>query len=260
MEGALLKYATAQLLTRIEDDGKEHYIFFAPEGIEPEFCFDKTTLKRGKELYTPTPGFESTFSLTSREGKKVLVTTLTREQALNLVKLDNKLLITSATVLPEEEQCTLLSLGENKIDYILYPSKQGWKQQSIEVEAVSPVADWKRIGSRRMTLRVDQSDKPQVHEYFLRVHYTGDVAMAFIDGSIVLDHFYYGAPWTIGLKRFRSQLEQHEMNFYIRPLPEDAPYLNDLPVDAIPDFSKEGANCIIKAVELIPEYKVLLKQ
>lgn len=258
MNGALLKYATAQLLTRIDDNGKEHYIFCAPEGLQPEYRFDKTTLKSGKEYYKPVPGVKSTFTVTSKEGKKVMITTLTREQALNLVKLDNRVLITKATVLPEEGRCTLLSMGENKIDYILYPSKHGWKQQTIEVEEVQPIMEWKKMGSRRMVVHVEQPDYPQVHEYFLNIHYTGDVAMAFMNGYLELDHFYYGAPWSIGLKRFRSQLEKYDMNFYIRPMRKDAPYLNDLPAHAIPDFNKKGENCVFRKVEVVPEYKAIL--
>lgn len=258
MDGILLKYATAQLLTRIDDNGKEHYIFCAPDGLEPEYRFDKTTLKAGKEYYKPIPGVKSTFTVTSKQGKKVMITTMTREQALNLVKLDNRVLITKATVLPEEGRCTLLSLGENKIDYIVYPSKYGWKQQTIEVEKVQPIMEWKKVGNRRMVVHVEQPDYPQVHEYFLNIHYTGDVAMAFMNGYLELDHFYYGAPWTIGLKRFRSQLDKHDMNFYIRPLRKNAPYLNDLPAHAIPDFSKKGENCIFRKVEVIPEYKAIL--
>ena len=81
MEDAVLKYATAQLLTKIEDNGKEHYFFFAPEGFTPEYSFDKATLKSGKSFYAPIPGVKSTFSITTKNGKKVMVTTLTREQA-----------------------------------------------------------------------------------------------------------------------------------------------------------------------------------
>lgn len=79
-----------------------------------------------------------------------------REQALNTMKVNNRILITRATVLPEKDKCTLLSLGENRIDYILYPSRAGWKQQTIEVDPVSVVADWKKVGARRMTVHIDQ--------------------------------------------------------------------------------------------------------
>lgn len=259
MEDAVLKYATAQLLTRLDDGGKPHYIFFAPEGFLPEYRFDKATLKSGKQVYKPVPGTKSTFSVTTKQGKKILITTLTREQALQAVKIDDRILITKATVMPEKHQCTLLSMGSNQIEYILYPSKQGWKEQTITVEPVSPVMEWKKVGSRRINVHVEQTSKPQVNEYFLRIHYVGDVAMAFINGSMELDHFYYGEPWTIGLKRFREKMENHDMNFYIRPLRKDAPYMQDLPHYAIPDFSRKGANCEIKHVEIIPEYKAVLK-
>ena len=77
-----------------------------------------------------------------------------------------------------------------------------------------------------------------MQEYFLRLNYTGDVAMAFMNGTLVLDHFYHGAPWTIGLKRFSQQMKKEDLSFYFRPLRSDAPFLIDLPKEAIPDFSK----------------------
>ena len=82
--------------------------------------------------------------------------------------------------------------------------------------------------------------------------------MAFINGSMVLDHFYYGAPWTIGLRRFRHELKEHDMNFYFRPLRKESPFLIDLPNAAIPDFTQRNANCQVKQVEVIPEYKVVI--
>lgn len=40
-----------------------------------------------------------------------------------------------------------------------------------------------------MTVHVEQPSLPQVNEYFLRIHYVGDVAMAFMNDSMILDHF-----------------------------------------------------------------------
>jgi beta-galactosidase len=42
--GALLKYSTAQLLTRIGSGGDSVYVFFALPGIAPEFAFDAGTV------------------------------------------------------------------------------------------------------------------------------------------------------------------------------------------------------------------------
>ena len=44
--------------------------FFAPEGFTPEYSFDKATLKSGKSFYAPIPGMKSTFSITTKNGKK----------------------------------------------------------------------------------------------------------------------------------------------------------------------------------------------
>lgn len=258
MEGALLKYSTTQLLAKVEEKNAVHYFFFAPEGLRTEYSFDKSTLSSSKEFYTPKPGLKSTFSITVKNGKTLKITTLTRQQALNTTKVNNHILITEATVLPEKEQCTLLSLGKTQISYALYTANKGWKEETIEVQPVDVKADWKKVGTRRMTVKIDQPDVPQVNDYFLRVNYVADVAMAFIGGYLVLDHYYYGIPWTIGLRRFKNELKNEYLSFYFRPLRKDAPFIGDLPVEAIPDFSQKDADCLVRSVDVIPEYKAIV--
>ena len=258
MEGALLKYSTTQLLAKVEEKNAVHYFFFAPEGLRTEYSFDKSTLSSGKEFYTPKPGLKSTFSITVKNGKTLKITTLTRQQALNTTKVNNHILITEATVLPEKEQCTLLSLGKTQISYALYTANKGWKEETIEVQPVDVKADWKKVGTRRMTVKIDQPDVPQVNDYFLRVNYVADVAMAFIGGYLVLDHYYYGIPWTIGLRRFKNELKNEYLSFYFRPLRKDDPFIGDLPVEAIPDFSQKDADCLVRSVDVIPEYKAIV--
>lgn len=263
MNGALLKYATAQLLMKIDDNSVEHYFFFAPEGMASEYLFDKATVK-GKALYKPVAGFKSTFALKTATGKTVRVTTLTRQQALNALKVNGRLLIADATVLPREDGADLLCLGRNTVDYIVYPSRQGFKSQTATVEAITPQFDVKQAGPRRFSLTAhltvggDLPSPTQVQEYFLRIHYVGDVAMAFMKGQLVQDEFYHGEPWTIGLKRYYNDLKTDPMTFYVRPLRADVPFLRDLPREAIPDFTN-GPVVDIKKVEIIPEYRLHIK-
>ena len=261
MEGALLKYATAQPLMKINDGGMAHYFFFTPEGMTTEYLFDKTTVK-GKHLFRPQPGLKSTFSVRTAGGQTVRVTTLTRRQALNVAKVDGRLLMTEATVLPQQDGATLLSLGKPTVSYVVYPSRQGLQEQTVSVEAVTPQFEVKKAGPRRMSLTSDLSPltthPSQVHEYFLRIHYTADVAMAFMKGRLVQDAFYYGEPWTIGLKRYYDDLKTEPMNFYFRPIRQDAPYLGDLRKEAVPDF-KNGPVVDVKRVEVIPEYQFSIR-
>ncbi len=258
MEGALLKYATAQLLMKIDDNGTNHYFFFAPEGMETEYLFDKQTVK-GKNRFKPVAGFKSTFTIKTATGKTVKVTTLTREMALNALKVNGKLLIADATVLPREDGADLLCLGQNTVNYVVYPSKQGFKEQSVSVPSVSPKFEVKKAGPRRMSVSVSQIEsEEQVQEYFLQVNYMGDVAMAFMKGQLVQDEFYHGEPWTIGLKRYYDDLKNDPLTFYFRPLQPNAPFLRDLPKQAVPDF-KNGAVVDIKEVKVIPEYRLNIK-
>lgn len=256
MEDALLKYATAQLLLKLDDRGTDHYFFFVPEGIQPEFVFDKTTVA-GKHCYTPEAGLKSTFTVKTSGGKRFKVTTLTREQALNACKVDGKLLITSSMVLPEAGRVRLLNMGDPMFRYVEYPSAKGFKVQMKEVPSVQPEYTFRKVGSRRLAVRFSGKEYPQVNDYFLRLDYTGDVAMAFLKGELVLDHFYYGAPWQISLKRFQQELTDEELSFYIRPLRKNAPFLSDLPGEAVPDFSK-GSVVRIDSVQVVPQYVTTL--
>lgn len=256
MEDALLKYATAQLLLKLDDKGMEHYFFFVPEGIHPEFMFDKATVA-GKYRYAPEAGLKSTFTVKTAGGKRFKVTTLTREQALNACKVDGKLLLTSSMVLPGEKGVRLLNMGNPVFRYVMYPSARGFKEQIAEVPAVQPEYTSRKVGSRRLAVRFSGKDYPQVNDYFLQLNYVGDVAMAFLKGKLVLDHFYYGAPWQISLKRFQQELANEELSFYIRPLRKNAPFLSDLPKEAVPDFSK-GAVVRVDSVQIVPQYVTIL--
>ena len=257
MEDALLKYATAQLLLKLDDKGTDHYFFFVPGGIRPEFVFDKTTVA-GKHCYTPEAGLKSTFTVKTSGGKRFKVTTLTREQALNACKINGKLLITSSMVLPEAGRVRLLNMGDPVFRYVEYSSAKGFKEQMKEVPSVQPEYTFRKVGSRRLAVRFSGKEYPQVNDYFLRLDYTGDVAMAFLKGELVLDHFYYGAPWQISLKRFQQELTDEELSFYIRPLRKNAPFLSDLPGEAVPDFSK-GSVVRVDSVQVVPQYVTTLQ-
>lgn len=255
---ATLKYAIAQPLTKIDDRGTEHYFFYAPDGMQPEYVFEANTIK-GRNKINSKVGLGSTFNITTRGGKKVKITTLSREQALNSMKVNDKLLITKATVMAEDNQAKLLQLGDNKFDYILYPSNKGFKTQSTQVEAVVPKVDTKRISSRRMTVDFPKKEnEPQVHEYFLNIDYVGDVAMAFLNNELVADHFYHGVTWTIGLNRYRQEMSKEPLSFYFRPIHWNAPFLKALPKSAQPKFEK-GSLLDIKSVTITPEYQTNIK-
>lgn len=234
MGSVLLKYATAQLLMKLDEAGTEHYVFFAPEGMIPEYHFDPSTVK-GRSKVTVTPGLKSTFSVRSKVGKRIVVTTLTRQQALDAMRVGNRLLITSSTVLPLlDGSIELLSLGNPHFAYTVYEPKHGFCEYSVDVPEAFPVAEITPAGQRHCAVRMELPEVSQVQEYFLRMDFVGDVAHAYLGNRMVHDVFYTGDPWLIGLKRHRVLLKDESMNFYIRPF---------------------NGRCEVRDVSIIPEYR-----
>jgi hypothetical protein len=147
---------------------------------------------------------------------------------------------------------------------VVYPSKQGFKAQTASVAPVTPQFEVTKAGPRRMSVSVKtplstwRGAGGEASEFFLRIHYVGDVAMAFMKGQLVQDEFYHGEPWTIGLKRYADDLKTDPLTFYFRPLRANAPFLGDLPKKAVPNF-EHGPVVDIQNVEIIPEYKFDIK-
>lgn len=256
MDGLKLKYAVAQPLMKIDDDGVPHYFFTVPDGMKPEYVFDEKTVA-GKSTYKGiSPGFGSTFTVSGTQGRKIKITTLKHRDAQNAVKVDGKILITEASVLPEKGNVRLLSLNDPVFEYVLYPSAEGFKSQSVSVDPVTPEFKIdKRVPSRmEVAFKDSAASYPQVNEFFLEIPYTGDVAMAFLDNTMILDHFWQGEPWRIGLNRFTDKMcEGMPMGFYFRPLRKNAPFLSDIPSERIPDFT-DGPVLEIHDPVIVPEY------
>ncbi len=99
LNGILLKYATAQPLTRVRDGNVEYYFFVAPPGFRPEFAFDESTLAslnaatavisratgvRYVDGIAPGPGVA--VSLRSKAGQTVQIVVLTPSEALDVWK------------------------------------------------------------------------------------------------------------------------------------------------------------------------------
>lgn len=93
----------------------------------------------------------------------------------------------------------------------------------------------------------------------LNIDYIGDTGMAFLNGRLVADHFYFGEEWRIGLKRFFDSAAADEMILYFRPLYKDAPFYQDFAPEIIPDFKESNIFFKINNIKFIPEYKVIVQ-
>lgn len=261
MDGALLKSATAQPLAIISNNGQKHFFFFAPDKMATEYVFDKNTVK-GKNILKPVAGKNSTIRIKTANGKTVLITTLTKQEALQAYKIKSagkeRLVITSADLMQYGDMVRLQETAPT-ITAAVFPANKGSKPYQLYTFANKPVEVTPTIttsGNRRLMVNIDEKAFDNVSDLYLMVDYTGDTMQAFIDGEMVSDNFFDGTPWQIGLKRYKNKLTKGKgIYFYMTALHPNAPFLNDLDCKDKLDFSK-GNIAKFNSVKIVSEYKV----
>lgn len=60
-------------------------------------------------------------------------------------------------------------------------------------------------------------------EVLLRFDYEGDVARLYAGDQLLADHFWYGVPWEIGLRRFADVISRDGLRLEVLPLRDNAP-------------------------------------
>jgi beta-galactosidase len=135
--GTVLRYATAQLLCRLDDP--ETYVFFAWPGISPEFAFKETRgvsiespaghiTRDGKTAYVDgvEPGTRVAIRLNNGKGKSINIIVLSREQALNTWKAPlagrERLILSGAQLYFDRDRMHLLASDSSQLRAELFPA------------------------------------------------------------------------------------------------------------------------------------------
>jgi hypothetical protein len=136
--GALLKYGTAQLLTRSAARGDSVYFFFAVPGIAPEFAFDATTVTSveapgatsghdGDRIYVRglTPGTGAALTVHPTAGPAVRIVLLSESAAENLWRGEfggaERLLLSPQDVFFEAGRVHVRSVGSPDFSVGVFP-------------------------------------------------------------------------------------------------------------------------------------------
>ena len=123
---------------------------------------------------------------------------------------------------------------------------------ALHIQRVSP--DTVRIGIPATAL-------DGVHDAFLCIDYLGDVGSAYLDGSLVSDHFANGSPWEFGLKRFMVPGTDRELIVRISPLQQNATTLHYFPPDTVLQSVSDGTFQVeVHSITVVPEYHAVLTQ
>lgn len=151
MEGYLLKCAKAQPVSVLHEENRVIYFFFIPEGMKPEYIFDRTWIDsvngldiqdgvmftdgvncevNGKQItINPDTHKMTSFVLDGAQGK-VEIVTLTREQSLHYYEIEKdgkkKVLLCDSPVVFDGENLRLENQqnGRKETELLMYPGEQ----------------------------------------------------------------------------------------------------------------------------------------
>jgi hypothetical protein len=108
----------------------------------------------------------------------------------------------------------------------------------------------------RWSLNIPAGAMGNLSELFLEVNYQGDVARLSAGKRLLVDDFYNGHPWSVGLSRFLEPKKAGEFELSILPLRKDAPVFLDklAPIQ----FPANGQVDRLQGLKLVPEYQLVL--
>ncbi len=314
LNGVLLKYASAQLLTKVQSGDEEVYCFFQQPGIAPEFAFDRRTVqameangavvtKDAETAYVNDvrPGTGVAITLRAKQGRTTRIVLLTQEQARNawkaLIGAREHVVLSPADVFFGRDGLHLRARDPEKLDVAVFPplslapvagtahkpARDGlfiryraavkpkrlavaWREtlaaapshpvQKSKEYALAPTnGDFARAGV--FQFQVPKNALTGLSDLFLRVRYLGDVARLYKDGRLLMDDFYNGSVWEIGMKRFAPEAMGVPLEIKIMPLRKDAPVY--LPRTSWPEFPVSGEITKILDITAEPEYEVIFQ-
>jgi hypothetical protein len=291
MKDSLLKYSTTQLLCKINHSSTDTYFFFSVDGVKPEYAFDSNTIKSVKTAGAKTfeengytivtdlkPGIDSRLHIHTKAGENIDIVTLTPELAKNCWKADvwgrERIFLTKANLLFGKNSITVYGPDSSQLSFSVYPPVEEelfdgisklqsedngiFTRYTLIRHAKMPEFTVKPLVSKKeykeWLVQISKDAFSEINDLFLRVHYSGDTACAYINGKLVSDNFYNGLPWEIGLKRFGREVLQNGLTLRVKPMHKNSKvYLEDWAQQ------KDKDNGIAQ-IELLPEYSASIIQ
>jgi len=106
----------------------------------------------------------------------------------------------------------------------------------------------------KWSIEIPPASMDGVENLFLQLDYRGDVARLSTDGHLLVDDFYNGQPWSVGLGRFLRPGGAGSFQLEILPLRKDAPVYLELakPIE----FPSSGQIGELISVKLVPQYQL----
>jgi hypothetical protein len=291
LDGMKLKYATVQLITRIEEDGEVYYFFFVPEGMKGRYeieskdiisaTIDKGSIEQldGNTIIKVAEEDDSLIHLVSESGKKVAIYTMTDEQSLTFWKVNmqgrDRVILTNANVLVYEGDLRLESTDQEMVSLSVFPDfaasitsitggellditeNNVFKTYRLKAPKREIHFNLKKINDDKLTIDFEIDAFHGIKEALLRIDYTGDIGYAFMDGELINDNFCNHTTWEIGLKAFEHRLIEQGLYVYVSPIQKGKVLNSNTTMAGWKETAKERI-VDIGAVSIVPVYEIRL--
>jgi hypothetical protein len=259
---ALLKYSTAQLITRVTHADTTTYYFFAVPGIAPEFAWALTSTTSieapGIEsspsdgrvyLRNVTPSERTAITLRSPVGGVTRIVVLSQQQAEQLWRVE----VGGADQISLATHEVVYSDGERLHVQTTNPPHVPRKAVAVKVEKlrdadpIGPVklfnaVNWRKVeialapsdsafaGAARYRLTIPVDALSSATDVIVAIDYLGDVARLYSGDVLLNDNFFNGTTWRISARRYQEAIRRGPLELHILPLRSDAPiYLGRRP-------------------------------
>lgn len=294
--GVRLSYATAEPICEVDDAGGRTVFFAETPGVAPQFAVEgETSLRK----VTPGRGAAFTLPSTDGKALRVVVLGDADSLALWKGRFlgRDRVFLTRAGLVLDGDSARLTSADRSELKVGIYPAPEALSggepdgvftrftpaappavSYAVTAEKVQDAGPAREIPLGKISEPV--ATEPHDADFtaaavwkirlpqgidmaldpILRISYAGDVARATLDGRLLVDDFYNGRAFELGLRRYAPGIVGGELRFAVLPLRKDALagagqriFMAD---SAVPDFAGLPDTAVVKSVEIIPRYQV----
>ncbi|KGE20899.1 hypothetical protein PWYN_01595 [Paenibacillus wynnii] len=255
LDGLNLRYATAQPVTMVESADAVTYFFALPEGVDGELAFDLEDqdrisvddggIERGEDgtaIATVPQNTSVLIHITREQKRAVQLYVMTAEEASTLWEAEiagkRRILFSEVPLAVTEKGLDFFIDGKDEFtfrEYYYEESLPGWisdadeykasmeldglfRRYHVQIPCIQIPLHIDRVHDHKVVINIDPEVLQVVEDVLLSIDYTGNVGYAFSGGKLLHDHFHNGAPWEMGLNRFREQIQNGEIVLETTPL------------------------------------------
>ncbi len=278
LNGILLKYATAQPVSRFTV-GDEHILVLTEvRGMDLELAFDASTVEEiqaehwkiekenGMIYLVPKGEIYDPVKIIDIDGGASQIIFLSREQAENCwrVKIGGQesIVLTEADLLIDQGEIEFRQLNNSLISFEIFPSPNV-KLMNDEIELLPTNNGEFKIDLEEIEidLEINPGDEPtvdvmlpdflptQLEDIILNIDYWGGGVTATLNDKVVTDHLLHGPGWQFGLKRYIAQ-GNNEIQFEIQDWSKS---ITGIPDEVVKEIKVNGSK--FKEIKAIPQYR-----